>query len=65
MKINRAKCKVLSPSSDNVTIDRTHIESVDEFVFLGSALPDWSSDISQRIALASRAFGRPKNGDGK
>ena len=58
MKINGAKCKVLSPSHDHITIDGTQVESVNEFVFLGSAVPDSTYEINRRTALASQSFGR-------
>ena len=58
MKINGAKCKIISPASDNITIDDQVVEKVKEFVFLGSVVPDCSADVKRRIALASSAFGR-------
>ena len=58
MKINGAKCKLMSPSNDSLSIDGLQVGSVEEFVFLGSVVPGTSSDIKRRIALASQAFGR-------
>ena len=58
MKINGAKCKILSPLKDTIKIDNEEVEHVEEFVFLGSVVPDTTSDVKRRIALASAAFGR-------
>ena len=58
MKINGAKCKILSPLQDKIDIDGDEVEHVEEFVFLGSVVPDSTSDVNRRIALASTAFGR-------
>jgi hypothetical protein len=58
MKVNGPKCKILSPSEESIQIDGTDIDHVSEFVFLGSVVPDTSSDVKRRIALASSAFGR-------
>ena len=60
MKINGAKCKILSLSDQRINIDGQELEHVGEFVFLGSVLPDSSAHIKRRIALASAAFGRLK-----
>jgi len=58
MKINGAKCKIISPSDQQINIDGQEVEHVEEFVFLGSVVPDSAADIKRRIALASVAFGR-------
>ena len=58
MKINGAKCKILSPAQDQIQIDNAVVEHVNEFVFLGSIVPDTTADVNRRIALASSAFGR-------
>ena len=58
MKINGAKCKILSPINDDIEIDNETVEHVAQFVFLGSVLPDTTSDVARRIGLASSAFGR-------
>ena len=47
-------------NNNNINIDGAQIESVDEFVFLGSVVPDTSTDVKRRTALASSAFGRLK-----
>jgi hypothetical protein len=58
MKFNGAKCKIISPSDQQILIDGQNVEHVEEFVFLGSVVPDSSADVKRRIALASAAFGR-------
>ena len=58
MKINGAKCTILSPLQDKIEIDNEEVEHVEQFVFLSSVVPDTTLDVKQRIALASTAFGR-------
>ena len=58
VKINGAKCRVISPDDDDMQIDNTPIEKVDTFVFLRSSLPGTQEDVERRIAMASIAFGR-------
>ena len=58
MKINVTKCKILSPSDDSIQIDGEEVDHVQQFVFPGSVVPDSSTDVTRRIALASSAFGR-------
>ena len=58
MKINFDKCKVLTPSNDNIFIQGELLENVNNFVYLGSSLADTTKDIERRIALALTAFGR-------
>ena len=60
MKINGAKCKIISPSDQAVVLDGSEVEHVKEFVFLGSVVPNSSDDVRRRISLASAAFGRLK-----
>ena len=61
LKINASKCKVMSPDPTcDVHIELEPVENVDNFVFLGSVVPDTSDDVKRRIALASSAFGRLK-----
>ena len=50
----------MSLSDQRINIDGQEVEHVEEFVFLGSVIPDSSADIERRIALASAAFGRLK-----
>ena len=58
MKINAGKCKIISPTDEQILIEGRSIEHVEQFTFLGSVVPYCTSDISRRIALASSAFGR-------
>ena len=58
MKINFDKCKVLTSSNDNIVIHGELLENVNNFVYLGSSVPDTTKDIERRIALALTAFGR-------
>ena len=58
MKKNFDKCKVLTPSNDNILIQGELLENVSNFVYLGSSVPDTTKDIERRIALALTAFGR-------
>ena len=58
MKINFDKCKVLTPSNDNIVIHGELLENVNNFIYLGSSVPDTTKDIERRIALAPTAFGR-------
>ncbi len=60
MKINAKKCKMISPSLDNLTINGSNVDKIEEFTFLGSVVPGSYSDVNRRIALASSAFGRLK-----
>ena len=45
MKINGGKCKIISISTDSIKIDGKNVDHVEEFVFLGSVVPDTSSDV--------------------
>ena len=56
MKINAAKCKVLSPCCDPVTIGSNPVEHVENF--LGLSETNSLDEIKKRIAMASSAFGR-------
>ena len=58
MKINFDKCKVLTSSNDNIVIHGELLENVNNFIYLGSSVPDTTKDIERRIALAPTAFGR-------
>ena len=60
MKINVKKCKVISPETDNITIEGNDIEKVESFTYLGSVVPGTESDVKRGIALASTAFGNLK-----
>ena len=39
------KFKVLTPSVDNIFIQREHIETVNNFAYLGSSIPNFNKDI--------------------
>ena len=58
--MNQTKCKVLTSETRNIAIDGNSVKNVDNFVFLGSVVPDTVDDVKRRIALASSAFGRLK-----
>ena len=58
MKINFDKCKVLTPSNDNMVIHGELLENVNNFVYHGSLVPDTMKDIERRTDLALTAFGR-------
>ena len=44
MKIYAAKCKVLSPCGDPVTIESNPVRRLENFVFLGSSVPNYSDE---------------------
>ena len=58
MKINGTKCKIISPSDQRIVIDGEEVVNVEEFVFLGSVVPNSAKDVIRRIGFASTAFGR-------
>ena len=58
MKINFDKCKVLTPSNNNIIIQRELLENVNNFAYLGSFVPNVTKDIERRIALVLTSFGR-------
>ena len=58
MKINFDKCKVLTPSNDNMLIHGELLENVNNFAYHGSLVPDTMKDIERRTDLALTAFGR-------
>ena len=60
MKVNPAKCKIISIDPDDIQIDGKKVDKVDQFVFLGSIVPGTTSEIKRHIGLASTAFGRLK-----
>ena len=60
MKINTDKCKFIFNSHTNITIENENVENVEDFKFLGSAVPNSSLDVKRRIATANFAFGRLK-----
>ena len=60
--INFSKCKVITSSEKRITLEGEEIETVGEFCFMGSIVSSTEGYVSCRIALASTAFGRPRNG---
>ena len=58
MKINFDKRKVLTPSNSNIMIQRELFEYVNNFLYLGTSVPNVTKDIERRIALALTSFGR-------
>ena len=61
LKINASKCKVITPEpSPDIQVNNAAVEVVENFVFLGSVVPNSSDDVKRRIALASSCFGRLK-----
>ena len=60
MKVNPDKCKIISPDIGDIHIDGSIVGKVEKFTFLGSVVPESSSDVKRRIGLASSAFGRLK-----
>ncbi len=58
MKINTKKCKVSALLEEHISIDGEDIENVDDFLLLGSSVPNVKSDVDRRIALASTSFER-------
>ena len=57
-KINTEKWKVICDSTTNLTITNKVIETVKEFKFLGSLVPNSSHKVKRKIALADSAFDR-------
>ena len=55
MKTNAQKCKIISVDKDKLAVNDAIVEKVNEFTFLGSVVPESTSD---NIALASSAFRR-------
>ena len=58
MNLNFDKCKVLTPSVHNILIQGEHIENINNFVYLGSSVPNVKKDVKGRIALALPSFSR-------
>ena len=49
----------MTPDSNaEIEIDKNVVPKVSKFKFLGSLVPDCSSDVQHRISMASHAFGR-------
>ena len=60
MNISTEKCKFVSDSTTNLTIENEEIKIVKEFKFLGSLVPNSLDDVKRRIALANSALCRLK-----
>ena len=61
MKINPAKCKIMTEDPRDITLNQTPIDKVTNFVFLGSNVPSTEEDVKRRTRLAAWAFGRLKS----
>ena len=61
MKINTAKCRIMTIDDEETSIDGNPIEKVEDFVFLGSVVPSVTNDVKRRTNLAYWAFGRLRN----
>ena len=49
----------MTPDSNaEIEINNNVVPKVSKFKFLGSLVPDFSSDVQHRISMASQAFGR-------
>ena len=53
-----AKCKAITQNPENVKINDENVETVNNFIFLGSNVPNTSADVKRRIFLANVAFGK-------
>ena len=60
MKINPAKCKIMTEDPRDIKLNQIPIDKVENFVFLGSNVPSTENDVKRRIRLAASAFGRLK-----
>ena len=59
LKINPLKCPIMTPySNTEIEIDNNVVPKVYNFKFLGSIVPDCSSDVQHRISMASQLIGR-------
>ena len=57
MKVNSAKCNIISTDPDNIQIDGENVKKVKDFVFLESVILGTTSDVKRRIGLGSSVFG--------
>ena len=60
MKINPTKCKIMTADTRDITINDSPVDTVDDFVFLGSNVPSVEADVKRRTRLAAWAFCRLK-----
>ena len=59
LKINPLKCTIMTlDSKAEIEIDNNVVPKVPKFKFLGSLVPDCSSDVQHRISMTSQAFDR-------
>ena len=59
LKINPLKYAIIILDSNaEIEIDNNVVPKVSKFKFLGSLVPDFSSDLQHRISMTSQAFGR-------
>ena len=49
MKVNPDKCKIIYADAHSIQIDGSIAEKVERFTFLGSVVPESSSNIRRRI----------------
>ena len=61
MKINTAKCRIITNDNEETSIDGNPIEKVEDFVFLESVVPWVTKDVKRCTNLASWEFGRLRN----
>jgi len=61
MKVNPDKCQIIFPTNVAIQIDNKVVGNVEEKTFLGSDIPESSSDVRRRIGLASAIFERLKD----
>ena len=48
MKINPAKCKVMSEDPHSITLNGTPIDKADDFISLGSNVPKGEDDVKRK-----------------
>ena len=59
LKINPLIYAIMTPDSNaEIEIDNNVVPKVSKFKFLGSLVPDCSSDVQHRISMVSQTFGR-------
>ena len=57
LKITPLKYAIMTPDSKSeIEIDNNVVPKVSKFKFVGSLVPDCSSDVQHRILIASQAF---------
>ena len=58
MELKGAKFNIISPLKEAIVIEGQDKKHVENFVFLGSAVPSSGTDVKRRTILADLAFGR-------